>query len=213
MGVAKDDPPSAEPRAEHPLQGASRLAIEATKSVMGIVEDMQRTIGSGPSILGQPLAGPSRVFTKLLFDHMRGVTQLVGTSIDSVLGLFAPLLATYAPEPGPARDAVLAALNGVIGDYLSETKNPLVIEMRLRHEGRPLALEQEALRAAFPQATGKLLVLVHGSCLSDRQWGPPRQDFGVWRASSALRRSTCTTTPVCTSRAMAARSPRCSSGW
>jgi pimeloyl-ACP methyl ester carboxylesterase len=42
--------------------------------------------------------------------------------------------------------------------------------MRLRHDGRPLELDREALRLAFPRAPRKLLVLVHGSCVNDRQW-------------------------------------------
>ena len=70
----------------------------------------------------------------------------------------------------PEREAVLAALNGVMGDYLAATDNPLAISMRLRRDGQPLTLEPQALAAATPQLGSKLLVLVHGLCMNDLQW-------------------------------------------
>jgi hypothetical protein len=73
----------------------------------------------------------------------------------------------------------VAALNGVLGGYLAESGNPLAIEMRLRSGGRPLELDAEALRTAFPHATRKLLVLVHGSCMSDRHWNRQGHDHGA----------------------------------
>lgn len=163
------------------LRGASRLAVEATRSVANLVEAMHHNIGAGPAILGRPLAGPTRVVTGPIYGSIRGVTRLVGAGIDLALAQLALLLAPLLGEsaPGLEREAVLAALNGVLGDYLEESGNPLAIEMRLRHGGRPLELEQQALRVAFPQAGGKLLVLAHGSCLNDRQWTRLGHDHGA----------------------------------
>jgi hypothetical protein len=70
----------------------------------------------------------------------------------------------------PERETALAVLNGVIGDYLAATGNPLAIPMRLRRKGRPLTLDMPALAASIPHPSRKLLVLVHGLCMSDRQW-------------------------------------------
>ncbi len=159
------------------LRGASRLAIEATRSVADLVETMHQDIAAGPAILGRPLAGPTRLLTGPIYASIRGVTRLVGAGIDLALAQLAPLIGESAP--GLEREAVLAALNGVLGDYLAESGNPLAIEMRLRHGGHPLELEEQALRAAFPQAGGKLLVLVHGSCLNDRQWTRLGHDHGA----------------------------------
>lgn len=159
------------------LRGASRLAVEATKGVMGLVEEMHRTIGSGPSVLGRPLQGPTEVVTKILYGSMRGVTELVGASIDLALAQLVPLLGESAP--GAEHDAVLAVLNGVLGDYLLETDNPLAIEMQLRRDGEPLHLDDpDELGAALSDATGKLLVMVHGSCMNDRQWRRDGHDHG-----------------------------------
>lgn len=163
------------------LRGASRLAVEATRGVTDLVEAMHQTIAGGPTILGRPLAGPTRALTGLVYGSIRGVTQLVGAGLDLALAQLTPLLGESASRP--EREALLAALNGVLGDYLSDTGNPLAISTRLRHGGRPLELEAQALRAAFPEAAGKLLVLVHGSCMSDLGWSRQGHDHGAALAS------------------------------
>jgi len=66
--------------------------------------------------------------------------------------------------------AVRAVLNGLIGDHLAETGNALAIPMVLRRDGKVLPLERGALAAAMPDATGKVVVLVHGLCMCDLQW-------------------------------------------
>lgn len=159
------------------LRGASRLAIDATRGVTDLVEAMHRTIGGGPALLGRPLDGPTRLVTGLVYKSIRGVTQWVGASLDLALAQLAPLLGESVP--GPEREAMLAVLNGVLGDYLHETGNPLAIPMRLRRDGQPLALEPQALRAALPDATDTPVVLVHGSCMNDRQWLRLGHDHGA----------------------------------
>jgi hypothetical protein len=173
------------PKAPHSpildLRGASRLAIEATNGVADLVEAMQHGIAAGPAVLGRPLEGPVRFFTRPIFGSVRGVTRLVGDGIDAALARLAPLVAPLIGErtPGLGRETVVAALNGVLGDYLAESGNPLAIEMRLRRDGRPLEVDAEALGVAFPQASRKLLVLVHGSCVNDRQWTRHGHDHGT----------------------------------
>ena len=159
------------------LRGANRLVIEATKGVMGLVEAMHSRIASGPGVLGRPLESPARLITGLVYGSIRGVTGLVGTGIDAALEQLAPVLGESVP--GPERAAILAALNGVLGDYLSESGNPLAIEMRLCSGGHALELNETALRAAFPGAGGKLLLLVHGSSMNDQQWTRQGHDHGA----------------------------------
>jgi pimeloyl-ACP methyl ester carboxylesterase len=159
------------------LRGASRLAIEATRGVTELVEAVHTAIASGPVSLGRPFARPAEVTGRLVYGSIRGVMQLVGNTLDVALTQLAPLLAPGVP--GVEREAVLAALNGVLGDYLSETHNPLAIEMQLRHGGEPLELTPAALRDELLRATGKLLVLVHGLCLTERRWTRRGHDHGA----------------------------------
>ena len=127
-----------------------------------------------------------RGVTRLLLDAVAGLallTQRVGTHKGSkrisTAGHSTASHSTRAArnhEPSSRRrEALLAALNGVLGDHLIDTGNPLAIAMRLRHRGQPLTLDASALAATIPEPSGKLLVLVHGLCMNDLQWSAPAQ--------------------------------------
>ncbi len=93
---------------------------------------------------------------------------MVGRGVDAALAALKPLLESTADaEPGsPRREALLAALNGVMGDYLVATGNPFATPMTLRYRGEPL--QTQTLPAS--EASGKILVLIHGLCMNDLQW-------------------------------------------
>ncbi len=156
------------------LRGATRLAIQATRSVTDLVEAMHHTIGGGPDLLGRPLEATTKLLTAPAYGAIRGVTGLVGAGLDLALASLEPLIAQAGVEAGP----LLAVLNGVLGDYLADTQNPLAIEMRLCHHGAPLELTQQALAQAFPEGT-RLLLLVHGSCLDETCWNRKGYDHGT----------------------------------
>ena len=129
----------------------------------------------------------TRGVTGLVYKTVRGATHLVGGSTEALLGWLAPALAAADPllPPRPEREAVVAALNGVLGDHLAATDNPLAVTMALRRSGRPLPLERFALRSTLSDATPKVLVLLHGLCMSDLQWqraghDPARRWHGTW---------------------------------
>ena len=159
------------------LRGAAKLAVVATTGVIDIVEEMHRVIASGPSILGRPLQQPARALTRVCYAPVRGVAKLVGTSLDVALSRLERVLGESVPSR--ERDAFVSALNGVLGDYLAETGNPLAIEMDLRAAGHVLSRDPAVLAATLPEATGKVLVLVHGSSMNDRQWSRDGHDHGA----------------------------------
>lgn len=132
------------------LRGLGKLAIEATKGVTDLVQAMHVAIGGTPmGVLSAPV-----------FASIRGITSLVGGTLDLALAQIAPLVGEGSS--GPERAVVLAALNGVLGDYLAETKNPLAIEMRLHRT------------EAETPPTPKLLVLVHGLSMNRQAWQAAR---------------------------------------
>jgi PGAP1-like protein len=150
------------------LLGFSRLAVDATVGLADLVEAMHRTMAPAPGGLDRPAQRPTSDTAGLVYETVRAVTRLVGDRIDAILAPLIPMLGEG--HLSPEREAVLAALNGVMGDYLAATDNRLAISMRLRQDGQPLTLERQALAAASPQLSSKLLVLVHGLCMNDLQW-------------------------------------------
>jgi pimeloyl-ACP methyl ester carboxylesterase len=105
------------------------------------------------------------------------VVGLVGRGLDKLLAGLEPALGERSTWPG--REALLAALNGVLGDYLAASNNPLAITMRLRRNGLPLPSERGSLAAAIPEAGSKLVVLLHGLCMNDLQWNRKKHDHGA----------------------------------
>lgn len=132
------------------LRGASRLAVDATTGVTNLVEAMHAEIARLP--LTARRARTSGI-TGLVYRSVRGVTQLVGGGLDLALGALTPLLDRAQPDHA---SAALAALNGVLGDYLEDTANPLATPMSLR----PLV----------EGASGPALVMLHGLCMNEAQW-------------------------------------------
>ena len=174
--LEEDEGPTAAEAATHAraLRGAAKLATEATTGLTDLVEAVHSRIASVPGLPG-PADGRTRGITGLVYKTIRGVTRAVGGSVDTLLDVLSPMLAPRAGTdpaslPSPEREAILAALNGVLGDHLAKTANPLAIRMAMRHAGRALTLQRDALAAALPDAGGKLLVLIHGLCMNDLQW-------------------------------------------
>jgi hypothetical protein len=158
------------------LHGLGRLTIDAVAGLTDLVEAMHHNIASVPAPLGKPPAGRTSGITGLVYSSIRGMTKLVGGGLDAVLGRLVPLFGER--RSSPEREAVLAALNGVLGDYLEASGNPLAIHMRLRRNGHPLPTDRAGLAAALPDAGGKLLVLAHGLCMNDLQWQRRGHDHG-----------------------------------
>ncbi|MHB8877652.1 MAG: esterase/lipase family protein [Myxococcaceae bacterium] len=146
------------------------MTTDAIGGLTDLVEAMHQTVASAGGILDTPGRGRTRGITGLVYASVRAVTGLVGHGVERLLAELAPMLAEESSWPG--REALLAALNGVLGDYLAASGNPLAIPMRLRQGGRPLSLP-----IAHP--TGKVVVLVHGLCMNDLQWNRQGHDHGA----------------------------------
>ena len=135
------------------VRGAGRMLVDASTGVVDVVERMHRTIQRRPAPVGAPVEDATRGITGFVYRSIRGGMQLVGRGLDASLAPLEGLLPAGGSTPG--RDAFIAIVNGVYGDYLVRTGNPLAIEMRLLGGTAP---------------TGKLLVFVHGLCMSDQHW-------------------------------------------
>jgi pimeloyl-ACP methyl ester carboxylesterase len=159
------------------LRGAARLATDATAGLTDLVEAMHERIARVPLVGRAAPDGRVGGISGLVYRSVRGITRLVGGSLDTLLGAIGAALP--AGDTTPEREAFVAALNGVLGDHLAATANPLAIEMTLRREGRALELERDALATRLPHAGGRIVVLLHGLCMSDLQWTRDGHDHGA----------------------------------
>jgi len=154
------------------VHGLSHLALTVVEEVIGLIEALHARVACGR----RAAEGPAMV-SGFPYRQARASTAVLRRWCDALL---AQSVAAPADRLSCAqREAVLAVLNGLIGDYLERNRNPLAIRMQLRHDGEPLELRHDALQAAFPQAGGKLLLLVHGLCRNDLQWRRNHHDHGA----------------------------------
>jgi pimeloyl-ACP methyl ester carboxylesterase len=73
-------------------------------------------------------------------------------------------------ESNPTVSGVLAALNGIYGDEMTERGNGFALTMQVRRHGVPVAMNPAAIAEAFPEATGRIAVFAHGWCMTERSW-------------------------------------------
>lgn len=168
------------------LRGVSKLAIAATTGITDLVEAMHHNIARIPGASVSQQDGRTSGISGFVYRTVRGVTRVVGGGLDAALALFSPALKDVADVRG--RGALVAALNGVLGDYLVESGNPLATTMALRQNGRELTLSRDALTAALPNVTGKIVVLAHGLCMNDVQWNRRDADGVYHDHGAALQR-------------------------
>lgn len=148
------------------LRGAAQLACDATLGITGAVERMHATVLHLPLPLGRMKKTPDAGLARLVYGSIRGTTRLVDGAVGLATQPF--IRAPIDAAPWPERDAALAALNGVCGDHLARTGNPLAISMSLRFDAPLLSAGAEQPR--------RWLILVHGLCMNDRQWHRPGDD-------------------------------------
>jgi pimeloyl-ACP methyl ester carboxylesterase len=159
------------------VHGLQRLAVDATLGITDLVEALHRAILDVRPPIGKSRGGRTRGVTGFAYTSVRGVTRAVGAGADAVLGRLAGIGNNRASSP--EREAVLAALNGVLGDYLAETHNPLAIPMRVRKGGVAVPITRDGLAAAFAPAAGNVAVLLHGLCMNDLMWSRDGHDHGA----------------------------------
>lgn len=81
-------------------------------------------------------------------------------------------------EVGGRGRFVRTAVNGLIGDRLRDEGNSLAITMAIRLRGEDVPVDPAHLTAAFPAATGKVVVFLHGLSESESYWNVRRQELG-----------------------------------
>lgn len=156
------------------LRGAAKLSIDAVNGITDLVEELHRNISGLAPIVGDSRQGNTSGISGLVYRSVHAVTNVVGSGLDAALAKLAPLMGANDASPqtdaaSPQREAVLAALNGVSGDYLAQTNNPLAVQMSLRQNG---------VKSTVLPAGSKLIIMVHGLCMNDLQWTKDGHNHG-----------------------------------
>jgi hypothetical protein len=136
------------------VRGVAALAVDGVLGVTSMVERMHATIASTSAPIGAPHLEPARGIPGFVYRCVRGVTRGVGWSVERTLASLPDTLESGSPR----RDHAIAALNGVLGDRLAASNNPLAITMTIRHD--------EPREAPSP----RIALFLHGLCMHDGHW-------------------------------------------
>ena len=122
-----------------------------------------RAVGPGAELVRPVHEG----VTRGVYRGLEAGTRAVGLAAGALAGRRAgPVISST-----PRGSAIIAAIAGLTGDALEEEGSPLAQPMAVRVGGEPVALEPAALADAFPGATPRLVVFLHGLMETEFSWG------------------------------------------
>ncbi len=158
------------------IQGLVRLITDATIGITALVEAMHQRILYPPFLPSTPIQHLLSKIASFTYHNIKWSTKQIGNGLDKILSPLHPMIR----EKGTSieQETIRAVLNGVIGDYLDKTNNPLKIEMQLKHQEESLDLEAESPFASLNHITGNLILMIHGSCMNDLQWTRKEHNHG-----------------------------------
>jgi len=150
------------------VRGAMQLATQATAGVTRIVEGVHRSVWDGLGVPGGQTDGKTRGLTGFVYGAIHGINRFAGNTADTVMGGLQTLFesAQSVPSRTPREETFLSVLNGVMGDRLVEDTNPLAVSMTLKYRG---AVMDWRAPHTVRGASGKVVLLIHGSCMTDLQ--------------------------------------------
>ena len=161
------------------LSALTTLGFDELARATGGIGQVQRAV-SGRVFR---MVGPGAVLVRPLHEGItRGVyrglgagTKAVGMAAGGIAGRREGRL--VSSTPGGA--ALIGAITGLTGDRLEEEHSPLAQPMAVRVAGEPVALEPEAVATAFPDATRRIVVFIHGLMTTEFSWAlGGRERFG-----------------------------------
>ena len=170
------------------LDAAALLAAVADEIVVGTVRDTHlawadRVHGA----VRRPTPAASRLPELVHRGIAGGVYAGVGACLRATsraLGALAERDLGPGLEDTPRGRLVNAAVNGLIGDRLARERPRLAVPLAVRRDGRDVPLRTDALQTAFPAATGRLALLLHGLSEDESAFGRHRDRLGTTYADT-----------------------------
>lgn len=164
------------------IRELAQLLTQALPATVQITEAVHQAVLGGMGIKGRD-KGKTAGLTGLIYKGVHGAANSLGSGIN---GLLARLALPTPPSVAetPKRAALLATLNGVLGDKLVEQQNALATPMTLRYQGKPL--DWQTMPADLPH-TGRVLLMIHGLCMNDLQWHTSYQGKSVNHGEAVAR--------------------------
>jgi pimeloyl-ACP methyl ester carboxylesterase len=137
------------------------------------IQDIHTAVARRSLKLAGPAERRARALHDRIADRLYSSVRTVGpAAIRSgalTLGMAVDADAERMQGSGRSR-ALISAFNGVFGDALARRRNGLALRMSIWTDGHELRPTAEELAEAFPRATDKIAVFIHGFGETDNSW-------------------------------------------
>jgi pimeloyl-ACP methyl ester carboxylesterase len=155
------------------LRALARLGFSELRAASGGIGEFHRAIaervfgavgrqGAVVRVAHNSIAGG-------VYAGVGGGFSMVGRMAEEALGRRSPRSARPV-SPTPLGGGLLGVIDGLIGDQLEREHSDLQEPMAVRVDGHAVDCEPAALARAFPAATGRLVVFVHGLMGTEFPW-------------------------------------------
>ncbi|HSE69217.1 MAG TPA: alpha/beta fold hydrolase [Nocardioidaceae bacterium] len=165
------------------LAAAAALAGEyADDLLLGTVRDVHKAVAARVFGLVDRATGGAARLPRTVHDEVSTrVYAGLGAGLRAAsAGLWAADRRGFGPrlQSGSTGRHVLSAVNGLIGDRLERERPELAISLAVRVGGSDVPPTAQALAEAFPDATGDVVVFLHGLGENDDSWKLRQADHG-----------------------------------
>ncbi len=155
------------------IRAAGRLVGAGFVEVVDTVRDVHRAVADRWfGVLG-PAALPVRVLHDGITSGVYRVVRAGHAAIPTAAGAVVARAAVGDERPlcaNPPAGLALAVLNGVWGDTLRRRYPELALAMTVRADGADVPLTPRGFARAYPAATARIAVFVHGLCETEQYW-------------------------------------------
>src|SRR4051794_33328142 len=104
-----------------------------------------------------------------VYGGLKGSVRGLGYAADAALSR-RPQLARPVVSTTPRGAALVATINGLIGDTLAARRSPLTQPMAVRVRGEAIPPTRAALRNAYPDARPRIAIFMHGLMETEFSW-------------------------------------------
>ena len=154
------------------IRASGQLATRTLADTVSHVEQVHRAVTGRAFALTAPVSLPARVIHDVIatgvYTLIRETGLAAGLAASQVVGAAAGSASPAGSTP--QSNLALAVLNATLGDELADQGSPLAIPMAVRCVRSDVVPRRESLEVAFPEATSKVAVFLHGLGETEESW-------------------------------------------
>lgn len=151
--------------------GLTEIGV-ATEGVRKVHRAISDRVFAGVRLGTGPLVAPVKALHDGITDGVYKAIEVSTTTAGEVAGKSMPSLKSWRPPSQTVRGAAaIGIVNGLIGDKLEAAGSALAVDpMSIRVDGAVVSPTRPALKRAFNEPSGRIVVFLHGLVETEHAW-------------------------------------------